>query len=184
MIKGSRSDRERALKIVYQKNKNLVFSYILKNSGSLDQAKDVYQETIIAYYENVKADKFKAESSMATYIYSIAKFKWLNQIKKNNTRNAHHDKIETETFHHGHLVTIIDEERKQGILDVLSELGDGCKNLLIESIYNNASMKEIVQQGDYSSEQIVRNKKYKCIQKLKKLILANPALMNKLKAYD
>ncbi len=184
MIKGSRSDRERSLKVIYQTNKNLVYSYILKNSGSLEQAKDIYQETIIAFYENVKNDKFKAESSMATYIYSIAKFKWLNQIKKNNTRNAHHHKIETETFHHGHLATIIDEEKRQGVLEVLSELGEDCKSLLIEIIYNNASMKEVAESGKYSSEQIVRNKKYKCIQKLKELIVANPALMKILKAYD
>ena len=184
MIKGSQSIRERALKVIYQKNKNLVFSYILKNSGTLEGAKDIYQETIIAFYENVRDDKFRGESSMATYIYSIAKFKWLNQLKKNNTRREHHDKIEMETHYDGHLATIIEDEKAKRVVDVLSELGEECKKLLIETIYHNKSMKEIVENGAYSSEQVARNKKYKCLQRLKELVAAKPALMKILKAYD
>lgn len=184
MIKGTRANRERALKVIYQKNKNLVFSYILKNSGTLEGAKDIYQETIIAFYENVRDDKFRGESSMTTYIYSIAKFKWLNQIKKNNTRNEHHNKVEMELYSEDHLATIIDEEKAKRVVEVLSELGDECKALLIETIYHNKSMKEIVENGAYSNEQVARNKKYKCLQKLKELVAAKPALMKILKTYD
>ena len=45
-------------------------------------------------------------------------------------------------------------------------------------------MKEIVENGAYSSEQVARNKKYKCLQRLKELVAAKPALMKILKAYD
>ena len=45
-------------------------------------------------------------------------------------------------------------------------------------------MKEIVEQGDYSSEQIARNKKYKCLKKLKELIAEKPQLIQILKSYE
>lgn len=183
-MKGSNANRELALSHVYQSNKDAVFSYILKNSGSLDEAKDVYQEAVIAFYENVRDNKFKGESSIGTYLYAIARFKWLNQIKKKNMRRDHHHKLEVEEFDDGPLATIIDIEKQRRVLEVLDELGTSCKKLLINCIYHNASMKEIVAQGDYSSEQIARNKKFKCLQKLRALIVTKPALLKILKEYD
>lgn len=79
---------------------------------------------------------------------------------------------------------MIDNEKKAQVLEVLNLLGESCKKILIESIYHNASMKEIAESGNFSSEQIVRNKKYKCIKKLKELIAERPSLMKILKAYE
>jgi len=184
MIKSTPPKREQALKIIYQTNKEKVCSYILSNSGSQDEAKDVFQETIIAFYENVQNNKFKGDSTIGTYLYSIARFKWLNQIKKNSTQMLHNTKYEqNEGFYQSPLATIIEDEKKAQVLEVIESLGEQCKKILIANIYHNASMKEIAKSENYSSEQIVRNKKYKCLQKLKELISANPALIKVLKGY-
>lgn len=184
MLKGTQSERNIALKQIYGAYKDLIYSFILKNSGDQERAKDVYQESLIAFYENVRDSKFKGESAISTYLYSIAKFKWLNQIKKDNVRTKHHEKLEINDFVESPLATIVRQEKRSGIMDVLSELGESCKRLLIESIYHNKSMKEIAKEGNYSNDQIVRNKKYKCLQKLKDLISAKPALRNILQAYE
>ena len=42
-------------------------------------------------------------------------------------------------------------------------------------------MKEILEQTDYESEQVVRNKKYKCLKQLEQMVNANPALRETLK---
>lgn len=184
MILGDQADRNKALGIVYRTNKEKVCSYILANSGSQDEAKDVYQESMIAFYENVRDGKFKAESAISTYLYSIARFKWLNQIKKNDIRVSHHmEAKETEVFGQGPLAEMIDKEKQSEILEILTSLGPQCKKILIESIYHNASMKEIAAKGEFSSEQIVRNKKYKCLKKLKELIATKPQLVLILKGH-
>ncbi|PHS63304.1 MAG: hypothetical protein COB12_09780 [Flavobacterium sp.] len=185
MIKGNSHKREKALRIIYQINKEKVCSYIRSNSGREEEAKDVFQETIIAFYENVLNDKFKGDSTISTYLYSIARFKWLNQIKKNNIRMLHDtETVNTENFYKSPLATIIDDEKKAHIIEVFGSVGNQCKRLLIDSIYHNKSMKEIVEQGDYSSEQIARNKKYKCLKKLKELIAEKPQLIQILKSYE
>ncbi len=138
---------------------------------------------MIAFYENVRDGKFKGESAIGTYLYSIVKFKWLNQIKKDRIRENHHEKATTEAIQESPLTTLIDGETKQGVLQVLDELGAACKQLLIENLYHNASMKEIAAKGTYSSEQIVRNKKYKCLQRLKELVRMKPSLVPILKGY-
>lgn len=181
LINGSKAQREKALGAIYRSNKEKVCSYILGNNGNREEAKDIFQEAVIAFYENVRDGKFKGESAIGTYLYSIAKFKWLNQIKKNQIRTGHHEKAPREEFSESPLATILEDEKKKRVLDVLEHLGSACQKLLVESIYHNASMKEIVASGGYSSEQIVRNKKYKCLQKLKELINAKPALVQVLK---
>jgi hypothetical protein len=42
--------------------------------------------------------------------------------------------------------------------------------------YENLSMKEIVDYLPYENEQVVRNKKYKCLQQLTGLIKNNPLI--------
>jgi len=185
MIKGNHLEREKALSIIYKRNKEKVCSYILSNSGNEDEAKDVFQESIIAFYENVRDQKFKADSAISTYLYSIARFKWLNQIKKNTIRMSHDTQYQPSgEFDESPLASIIDDEKKSHIMEVLDLLGDSCKRILIENLYHNASMKEIAENGNFSSEQIVRNKKYKCLQKLKELIAEKPILIQILRSHE
>lgn len=91
---------------------------------------------------------------------------------------------QTEEFDLDPLSILIDDEQKVSVLRILDALGDQCRKILVESIYYNVSMKEIAAQENYSSEQVVRNKKYKCIQKLKALLAENPALINILRSYE
>jgi len=130
LIKGTLPERNKALKIVYQANSNLICSYILKNRGSIDEAKDVFQETMIAFYENVRDNKFKGESTIATYLYSIAKFKWLNQLKKKGVRASHHDQLKPNEFEASPLATLIDAEKQDAVLGVLTKLGEPCKKIV------------------------------------------------------
>lgn len=77
--------------------------------------------------------------------------------------------------------SIADREGKAQVMKVVSELGDTCKKILLLFYYENLSMKEILEQTDYDSEQVVRNKKYKCLKQLEQMVNANPALRATLK---
>ena len=47
--------------------------------------------------------------------------------------------------------------------------------------YEDLSMKDILDRLEYENEQVVRNKKYKCLKQLEKMISDNPALKHTLK---
>jgi RNA polymerase sigma factor (sigma-70 family) len=186
MLTNNALSRDSALQYIYKENREKVCSFILSNNGNSEEAKDVFQESMIAFYENVRDGKFKAESKISTYIYSIARFKWLNQLKKDQIRKLHYGKLKDDfktsfTFEKNQLATIIEGEHKLAIENLLTSLGAICKKILIESIYYNLSMKEITKNGNFSSEQVVRNKKSKCLKKLKDLLKTNPKLINVLK---
>lgn len=171
------------MKTIYNDNKDTIYSYVISNKGSKVEAKDIYQETVIAFYENVRDGKFDGErSTISTYVYAIAKFKWLNQLKRKGVMNEFHQKIELPNdFVESPLSELIHKEQKDLVLNLLAQLGATCKSLLVDSIYHNKTMKEIVAETSFSNEQIARNKKYKCMKQLKKLIAENPHLIKILK---
>lgn len=182
---GGELSRNKALKSIYKDNREKVCSYILSNGGSTVEAKDIYQEAIIAFYENVRDFKFKGESTIGTYLYSIARFKWLNELKRKGVKATQYDKMEQpERVSDDALASMIADEQKKRVLSVFGRLGDSCKSVLMESIYHNKSMKEIAEEGGFSSEQIARNKKYKCLQRLKEMISEKPELIKIFKAYE
>ena len=57
---------------------------------------------------------------------------------------------------------------------LLNKLGESCRKILELFYYENLSMKEIVSHLHYENEQVVRNKKYKCLQQLTDMIRKNP----------
>ena len=47
--------------------------------------------------------------------------------------------------------------------------------------YENLSISEMLDALDYENEQVIRNKKYKCMKQLEQMITVNPALKQSLK---
>ena len=183
LLRGAPKERNRALSYLYADHRQRLIGYIRSNTGSLEQAEDLFQETLISFYEQVVSGKFQAKSAISTYLYSIIRFKWLNELKRKGMKQRHHEILKSDIVHDpGPLVQLVNEEQKQGLLEVIGRLGEGCKQLLINCFYHNHSMKEIVAIQSFSSEQIARNKKYKCLKKLKELMEASPAVRKILKS--
>ena len=56
-----------------------------------------------------------------------------------------------------------------------------CKKILLLFYYENLSISEILDTLDYQNEQVVRNKKYKCLKELEQMITEKPLLKQTLK---
>ncbi|HPN60478.1 MAG TPA: sigma-70 family RNA polymerase sigma factor, partial [Chitinophagaceae bacterium] len=138
---------------------------------------------LVSFIELVQQDKFRGESTVKTFLYSLNRYTWLNELKRRGRALAREEKYEKGQVHiemdAGH--TIANREGKAEVLKVVAELGDTCKKILLLFYYENLSMKEILDQTDYESEQVVRNKKYKCLKQLEQMVNANPALRETLK---
>lgn len=164
------------LKEVYIANFYKVKRYVLKNRGSEQQAREIYQEAFLAMWRNVKNDRFSAESETTIngYIYQIAKNKWRNHLRslryKNTTfinRDIEFDESETEENE--------SQARKiKLIMDSLNQLAERCQLLLKLFYFQRKSYKEIAQIM-VMDEVSARNAKYGCQEQLKKMTQDIPA---------
>lgn len=61
---------------------SVVKKYILKNSGSKHEAEDIFQEALIIFCRKVNEPQFELRCSINTYIFSVCKLLWLDELKK------------------------------------------------------------------------------------------------------
>ena len=174
-----------ALKFMYREHFDLLSRYILNNSGSEQDAEDIFQEVMVAFINLVKAGKFRGESSIKTFLFSLNKNIWLNELKRRGRALAREEKYERLNERHDLTADISMElhQTKNDLMKVIDELGENCKKILLLFYFENRSMKEILGALPYENEQVVRNKKSKCLKKLEEIITGNKALYQQLKNY-
>jgi len=163
---------------LYFLGRDRIFAMVLRNQGSEAEAMDVLQEAVIAVYENIKTQKFKKESKLLTYLYSIARFNWLNRLKRKKREQQWIGTQNEMEVNPGHLPQFLRQDQRAHLLKWMEQVGSDCKQVLILSIYQQYSMKEIADQMQYEGEQVARNKKYKCLKKLKQLLVKHPEIRN------
>lgn len=174
---------EEMIKDLYRNHFNSLCWYIMNNSGSRQDAEDVFQEVLVAFIDLVQKDKFRGESTVKTFLFSLNRYTWLNELKKRNRTLLREEKYERQQ---DKLVAdtsdlIADRERKAEIIKLVGELGETCRKILLLFYYENLSMREILQTVDYENEQVLRNKKYKCLKQLEQMVNSKPALQQSLK---
>ena len=175
---GDRNEANKAIRFLYQQYAGTVSSFIVNYGASSQDAEDVFQETVVSFIDIVKKGKYRMEASVKTFLVSVAKNIWFNEVKKRE-RSGHREKQfelgreqkEQDVSHH-----ISDLEKRRQLRDLVYQLGEPCRKILLLFYYENLSMKEITDHLPYENEQVVRNKKYKCLQQLTGLIKNNPSV--------
>jgi RNA polymerase sigma factor (sigma-70 family) len=168
---------EKVLSFLYSDVLPKVKGYIIKSQGTIDEAKDIFQDAVIRFYDVVKEGKFEGKSSISTYIFAISKNLWINSMKKKN-KYIHEEQSEIRDSSTNLLEDMISQEKVDAVNNLLKQVGEGCEQLLKYSIYDNLSMKEICEKMGYSSENVAKTYNYRCKQKLMQLVEGNPYIMN------
>jgi RNA polymerase sigma factor (sigma-70 family) len=156
---------------------------ILRKYGNKDDAADIIQETFLVFVDIVNTGKFREEASIKSMLYSIANNLWISELRKRNSSNKRNESFqaEYEMIEMDMLKNIEHFENKKTVMSVFESLGATCKDLLVKFYYLEMSMKEMLQSNDYANEQVLRNKKYKCLQSMIKKINSDPSLYQNLK---
>jgi RNA polymerase sigma factor (sigma-70 family) len=167
---------EQAILQLYQDHSEITRSFIMGKGGTEQDADDIFQETIVSFIDSVQKVKFRQESGIRTFLISISKNIWYNEIRRRQRAGNREKIFEMDRHQEEGPVTemINDREMKQQLNKMLQELGESCRKILELFYYENLSMKEIVSQMHYENEQVVRNKKYKCLQQLTEKMKQNP----------
>ena len=174
-------DGERALKEVYSLYRNEFILWAVRNhSCTIEEAQDIFQHIVIKFYENIINGKLtEITTKVETYLFGIGKNKIheLLRKKKQATPSESSDYfIDTGLFYGEEDDQYVKEVSK--VSKLLNVLGDPCKSILVQFYYHNLSMTDISDKLDYKNSDTVKNLKYKCIQRLKKLFNSDITMLN------
>ncbi|WP_209331733.1 RNA polymerase sigma factor [Lunatimonas salinarum] len=174
---------EDAVSFLYREYYGFLENCIRRKSGTADDAADIIQETFLAFIDIVSHGRYREEASVKSLLYSIANNLWISEIRKRisrERRNAAFDQeqdVQQEDISH-HMEAF---ENKKRIIDLFSSLGEACRDLLLKFYYMEMSIREIMQTGSFSSEQVLRNKKHLCLKRLTDRVTADSNLSRNIK---
>lgn len=148
---------------LYKKYYRMMTKIVLSNSGSEDEAKDVFQEALLVFWQKAVSGKLVLTSKISTYIYSIC----LNQWRKELDRKSRLSSEEVEGhYYQSHEA----EERLKIVMECIGELGDVCKRVLTYYYFDGLKMPDIADKMNFANTDTAKTKKYKCKKKLDSLI--------------
>ena len=154
---------EKALEELYKKYYRMMTKLVITNSGTEQEAKDIYQDAIIVFWQKATSGKLTLTSKISTYIYSIC----LNLWRKELERKKRFSNEEKDTPQYSDAEQ---QERIKIIRNCINQLGDTCKKVLTYFYYEKMSMTEIATRLGFANTDTAKTKKYKCKKKLDELV--------------
>lgn len=176
---------QKIIQLLREKNQDSAFLKLYKNypsveklirskGGTKEDAKDIFQEALLVFYEKVNTSDFKLTSTISTYLYSVCRFLWKDQMnkKKINTTALENENFSSD-LENEVLLYLEKEEKFKQIENAFSQLGEKCLKILTLFYYEKVRMKIIAQQLGLTSEKAAKTQKYKCLEQAKENISNN-----------
>lgn len=163
-------DREVWLTTLYKNAFPLVAKYISRMGGSLDEARDVFQDALIIYYEKTVRAELSLEYSDKAYLFGIARHLW-NKRYKETGKQVPIDELGSVDERQ---VTLSNAEYQEistsRLFQLLQSSGEKCMQLLSAFYYEKLKMENIAQRFGFSGPRSATVQKFKCLEKIKETV--------------
>jgi DNA-directed RNA polymerase specialized sigma24 family protein len=143
----------------YKKAFPIVARYISRRGGSFDEARDVFQDALVIYYEKTVT----IDTNETAYLIGVAKHLWLKRYRENN-KNTTLENID---------VTMDEKETNPStkrLVHFLERAGSKCMELLKSFYYDQLPLADIASTFGFSGVRSATVQKYKCLEKVRETI--------------
>lgn len=175
-------DDKNSIEFLYKSLLPKVKKHVCSNSGSLDDAYDVFQDAVMTFYRLVISGKFdNSKYSIQGFMFTLSKNLWINLVKKRENSQKREQNVEVEPYSNSVLETIIDSEKKLVLDKLFGTLGEKCIEILTLFYYQKLSIKEISEKIGVMTEDSVKVKSHRCKKLLIEKIKGNKSLIDLLR---
>jgi len=161
-----------AFRYLYKRTFPHVRQFVVNNNGKEADAEDVFQDGILALWNNIQKGSFilHDEVKISSYLSKICRYRWLERVKSAGHKRsvALPEHVERADESSNALGSLISSEEIVDLENKFRQLGDKCQEILKLYYYEKKSMAEIATILDMQPNS-VKNEKYRCMEKLKKL---------------
>jgi len=179
ILEDLKQGSQQTLRKVYEDNREKFINFARRYNLPQDDVVDVYQDAYVIFYNNVMSGKIETmTSSVATYLFSVGKFLIFDKLKKNTKKVGSNFDLAIVKEEDVILEAVeIDEQSLTHEQELLrkhfSGLGKQCQELLNLFYYRGFTIKDILNQSNYNSENVIKSVKSRCMKTLKERINSN-----------
>ncbi len=108
--------------------------YVLQNSGSADDAADIFQESLVDIYNQAKYKGLQLTCPFEAFLLMVCKRKWLNELKKRGRQGVTKDldeqfNVGEDSFRDAEK-TWADNEKARLFKTMLGQMGERCQEII------------------------------------------------------
>ena len=147
---------EKALEFLYQKYYRMMIKLVITNSGTEEEARDVYQDALIVFWQKATSGNLVLTSKMSTFIYSICQNLWRKELDRKK-------RLSNEEKDTAVLLDTDSTEREKILAKCIDQLGETCKRVLMLYYFEEMSMQDIADKLGFANTDTKKKKKYKSL---------------------
>ena len=148
-----------------------VEKHILVNSGSKEEALDIFQDALVILYQKVQDMSPDSPIKIDGFLINTCKLLWSNELRKKKVRSGDDSGLGRLEFEDEIAEQIEKEEKIKIIEDVIKSLGAKCKKILELFYFKSFSMESIAKKVGFKTVKSAKVQKYKCMENARKLAL-------------
>lgn len=161
---------DQAFAVLYKEYYTVIRKFITDNSGSEEDAADIFQDALIVFYDKVRDDNFNLNCTIKTFIYSVCRNLWLKKLNKKKKQLKVDLEMKVIELAADTAEILEENNQTQLIKKLLKEIGNDEERILTYFYFNGLLTDEVTKKMGYANEQVTRNKKSKSLKKLRALI--------------
>ncbi|MCP4312554.1 MAG: sigma-70 family RNA polymerase sigma factor [Bacteroidetes bacterium] len=174
LINGIRNHDSAILEYVYDAYFPMIEGFVIHNSGSRDEAQDVFQEAMLIAYKKIREGELELTCRFGTYLYAICKKVWIQDRRKyllhaeklrQQPLMVNDPGLEEDPLLQQHLKEIFDKHFR--------ELSKDCQKIL-SMFFTNHTVDEIRDEMNYKDLHHAADRKYRCKKSLIKRMMSDP----------
>lgn len=162
-MEQTKTRRKALFRKLYQQSFPAVARFVANHGGRLTDAKDVFHDALIIYYEKSRQADFQAPKDETAYLLGITRNLWCRASQEQSRYVSM-----TECTNSGQLV---DQREPQVFADKIMQLlersGRRCMEMLKAFYYDKLNVGELAAQFGYKGERSATVQKYKCLEKVR-----------------
>ena len=153
------------VRMLYKQHFPAVKQYVLQNSGTTNDAEDMFQEAVTILWLKVKEGSLSPSSEPGAFLYQVAKNKWLDVVRSAAHKHMRilHDERQPDVYSE---MADDTEEKLARLREVYARLDDKCRQVLDQFYFERKDLATIASAMGVEEESI-RTIKYRCMMKLR-----------------
>jgi RNA polymerase sigma factor (sigma-70 family) len=171
-----------AVRKVYDLVLPSVIAWVHDNNGSEADARDIFQEALIALFLKLEKEDFELTCTLKSFLRIICRNLWLTKLRDSkNKQTSALEEIEDDVEENDLVDKIAQTDRNRLFIKHFNKLSESCRKRL-SLFFNKISFAEIARKFN-TSEGYVKKNKFRCKQRLINAIQQDP-LFTELKNTD
>jgi RNA polymerase sigma factor (sigma-70 family) len=181
LIDGIIKKKRAVIFFMYKDYFPLILALIEKNSGTLQDAEDIFQDGMVALYIRCRERELVLNCTLRSYFYSICRNLWLQRLERKHRLvfqpdllvNEHEEKYNVKDS----LTREVKLTRHRVFWRHFKRLPEDCQNILLMH-FDKVPFKEVAKKLGFSNENHVKVRKYLCKKLLIKRVKKDPEYPN------